>query len=145
MTRLLWVIIAFLGVFQVKASKLDNGKHLVVGKLYPFSNKEVELTASWIKQRESLNITWLESLEPDRLLHNFRVAAGLPSSAKPLEGWEALHIGLRGHFVGHYLSAAAWVVEKYAGTHLTHNLKYVVEGLYECQQVYGSGYLSAFP
>lgn len=49
MTRLLWVIIAFLGVFQVKASKLDNGKHLVVGKLYPFSNKEVELTASWIK------------------------------------------------------------------------------------------------
>lgn len=51
MTRLLWVIIAFLGVFQVKASKLDNGKHLVVGKLYPFSNKEVELTASWIKQR----------------------------------------------------------------------------------------------
>ena len=71
MTRLLWVIIAFLGVFQVKASKLDNGKHLVVGKLYPFSNKEVELTASWIKQRESLNITWLESLEPDRLLHKF--------------------------------------------------------------------------
>ena len=58
MTRLLWVIIAFLGVFQVKASKLDNGKHLVVGKLYTFSNKEVELTDTWIKHRESLTITW---------------------------------------------------------------------------------------
>lgn len=57
MKKLLWIIIAFWGVLQIKASSLDNEKHVVVGKLYPFSNKEVELTTSWIKQRENLNIT----------------------------------------------------------------------------------------
>ena len=75
-----------------------------VEKVFPFSNTSVTLNSSWIKQREDLNIKYLLSLDPDRLLHNFKVSAGLPSNAKPLEGWEAPQIGLRGHFAGHYLS-----------------------------------------
>lgn len=58
-----------------------------------FSNKAVILTDSWIKQREVLNTKYLLSLNPDRLLHNFRVNAGIESNAKPLEGWEAPYIG----------------------------------------------------
>ena len=46
-------------------------------------------------------------LDPDRLLHMFRVTAGLPSSAQALGGWEAPDNELRGHFTGHYLSACA--------------------------------------
>jgi DUF1680 family protein len=46
-------------------------------------------------------------LEPDRLLHMFRVTAGLPSHAEPLGGWEQPTNELRGHFTGHYLSACA--------------------------------------
>ena len=78
--------------------------------LLPFPSHDVELASSWVKQLEDLNTAFLKSLEPDRLLHNFRVNAGLPSVAKPLEGWESPGVGLRGHFVGHYLSAvSAWV------------------------------------
>ena len=111
----------------------------------PFSNKSVKLTPSWIKHREDLNTEYLKSLEPDRLLHNFRINAGLPSNAKPLQGWEAPPVGLRGHFVGHYLSAVSSLVEKYADTLLTKRLIYMIEELDKCQQALGSGYLSAFP
>ena len=53
-----------------------------------------------------LDRQYLLSLDPDRLLHTFRLNAGLPSSAKPLGGWEEPKCELRGHFVGHYLSPA---------------------------------------
>lgn len=116
-----------------------------VEKVVPFSSKSVTLTPSWVKQREVLNLEYLKSLEPDRLLHNFRLNAGLPSTATPLEGWESPKIGLRGHFVGHYLSAVSSVVEKYQDSVLTKKMNYIVDELYKCQQTYGTGYLSAFP
>ena len=87
----------------------------------------------------------MKSLDPDRLLHNFRVNAGLPSTAKPLEGWEAPNSGLRGHFTGHYLSAVSLLVERYHDSLLANRLKYMVDELYKCQQALGNGYLSAFP
>ena len=113
--------------------------------LLPFPSHDVELASSWVKQREDLNTAFLRSLEPDRLLHNFRVNAGLPSVAKPLEGWESPGVGLRGHFVGHYLSAVSALVERYEDAGLARNLEKVVEGMYACQQAHGNGYLSAFP
>lgn len=111
----------------------------------PFPATSVTLLPSWIKQREELNTTYLKSLDPERLLHNFRINAGIPSSAKPLEGWEAPGIGLRGHFTGHYLSAAAYIVEIYKDPLLSERLTYMVDELYKCQQKLGNGYLSAFP
>lgn len=60
-----------------------------VRKVFPFHNTDVTLKNSWLKQREELNITFLKSLDPDRLLHNFRITAKLPSDAIPLEGWES--------------------------------------------------------
>lgn len=116
-----------------------------IEKASPFSSAAVTLMPSWIKQREDLNTTYLKSLDPDRLLHNFRVNAGLPSNANPLEGWEAPFIGLRGHFTGHYLSAISNLVEKYKDTLLTKRLNYIVHELYKCQRAMGNGYLSAFP
>jgi DUF1680 family protein len=114
-------------------------------KAIPFSSSAVRLNPSWIKNREDLNTAYLKSLDPDRLLHNFRVNARLPSTAKPLEGWEAPNLGLRGHFTGHYLSAISMVVEKYKDTLLNRRLDYMVDELYKCQQALGNGYLSAFP
>jgi DUF1680 family protein len=116
-----------------------------ITKARPFSNASVALKPSWIKQRELVNTAFLKSPDPERLLHNFRVNAGLPSGAKPLEGWEAPAIGLRGHFVGHYLSAVSDLIEKYKDTLLTNRLNYMVGELYKCQQASGNGYLSAFP
>lgn len=116
-----------------------------VEKAVPFQSTNVTLKPSWIKHREDLNITFLKSLDPNRLLHNFRITAGLPSEAKPLEGWEAPDIGLRGHFVGHYLSAVSHLVERYKDPQLSTRLEYLIDELYKCQQVNNNGYLSAFP
>jgi DUF1680 family protein len=119
------------------------GKAIEKAQAFPLAS--VELKLSWIKQREDLNTAYLKSLDPDRLLHNFRVNAGLPSSAKPLEGWEAPRIGLRGHFTGHYLSAISLLVEKYKDSLLCTRLSYMIDELYKCQRALGNGYLSAFP
>jgi uncharacterized protein len=114
-------------------------------KAEPFPDASVTLTGSWIKQREDLNTEYLKSLDPVRLLHNFRVNAGLPSDAKPLEGWESPNVGLRGHFTGHYLSAVSLLVERYKDPLLSQRLTYIIDELSKCQQALGKGYLSAFP
>src|SRR5437667_1287426 len=79
----------------------------VAYKAQPFALQDVRLLDGPFKQAMALDQEFLLSLEPDRLLHNFRVNAGLPSSAQPLGGWEAPDVELRGHTVGHYLSALA--------------------------------------
>lgn len=140
--NILTVLIMLIHFNSFSQSVADNAE---VEKVLPFHNEEVILKPSWIKQREELNITFLKSLDTDRMLHNFRITAGLPSDAKPLEGWESPDIGLRGHFVGHYLSAVAHLVERYKEPQLCKSLEYMVDELYKCQQAFGNGYLSAFP
>jgi uncharacterized protein len=110
-----------------------------------FSNKDVVLSESWIKQREVANTRYIYQFDPDRLLHNFRINAGLESKAQPLEGWESPKVGLRGHFVGHYLSACASLIEKTGDTLLQKRVQYMVDVLGDCQQKLGGKYLSAFP
>lgn len=110
-----------------------------------FQANDVRLDPSWIKSREELNTRYLLTLDADRLLHNFKINAGLTSQSKPLGGWEAPDIGLRGHFTGHYLSAVALLVEQHKNPLLRQRLIYIVDELYKCQQALGKGYLSAFP
>jgi DUF1680 family protein len=75
----------------------------ITGKAYAFPLKDVRLLDGPFKHAMDLDQAYLLSLDPDRLLHNFRTNAGLPSPAKPLGGWEAPAVEVRGHFVGHYL------------------------------------------
>lgn len=137
--------IFILGVMLIQLSLFSQTDGFKAEKVVPFTNEEVSLKPSWIKHREELNINFLESLDPDRLLHNFRITAGLPSNAIPLEGWESPQVGLRGHFVGHYLSAVSILAEKYKNPLWIERLNYMVNELYKCQQTFGNGYLSAFP
>lgn len=111
----------------------------------PFKSNEVVLDDSWVKNREALNTSTILQLDADRLLHNFRINAGIESSAKPLEGWESPKIGIRGHFVGHYLSACASLIGKTKDTLLQRRINYMVDVLWDCQQKLGGRYLSAFP
>jgi uncharacterized protein len=119
--------------------------HSDVEKAMPFPGTQVTLSPSWIKHREDLNTEYMKSLDSERLLHNFRVNSGIPSNVKPLEGWESPDCGLRGHFVGHYLSAVSSIVERYKDPILSQRLNYMIDELYKCQQTLGNGYLSAFP
>lgn len=74
-------------------------------RIRPFPLSQVRLLPSAFLNVQEANRALLRRYPADRLLHNFRVNAGLPSSAQPLGGWEKPDCELRGHFVGHYLSA----------------------------------------
>src|SRR5579863_10520772 len=91
------------------------------------------------------NREFLESLETDRLLHTFRLTAGLPSSAAPLGGWEKPDVELRGHFTGHFLSACALTSVSEGDVSLRAKGNSVVAELAKCQKANAGGYLSAFP
>jgi DUF1680 family protein len=119
-------------------------------KVVPFDLGQVRLLDGPFQQAQQRDLKYLLSLDPDRLLHNFRVTAGLPSSAKPLGGWEAPNCEVRGHSVGHYLSACALM---YAGTGnepIKARAVGIVAELAKCQaalprQGYHPGFLSAYP
>lgn len=111
-----------------------------------FAPGEVKLLDSPYLQAQGWNAGYIRRLDADRLLHNFRVNAGLPSSAKPLGGWEAPDCELRGHFVGHYLSASAILFSATGDPQYRDTANRIVAGLAQCQSKLGSdGYLSAFP
>ena len=142
MRRTIVTTLLYLIPFHLLVAQVINGKYPAV---LPFANQEVTLTNSWIKQHESHNTNYLRSLDPERLLYNFRVNAGIKSDAKPLDGWESPNCGLRGHFVGHYLSACAVLIEREGDTLLKRHVNYMIDELEKCQQQLGGKYLSAFP
>ncbi|XP_059287994.1 uncharacterized protein LOC132041185 [Lycium ferocissimum] len=94
---------------------------------------------------QQTNLEYLLMLDVDKLVWSFRKTAGLDTPGDPYGGWEAPNCELRGHFVGHYLSASA---QMWASTHnesLKQKMSAVVSALSICQEKMGSGYLSAFP
>ena len=110
-----------------------------------FRLQDVRLLDGPFKHAMELDRQYLLSLDVDRLLHNFRVNAGLPSSAEPLGGWEEPKGELRGHFVGHYLTACALMYASTGDERLKEKGDAVVGGLAACQAKIGTGYLSAYP
>jgi uncharacterized protein len=115
-------------------------------KLLPFPMKQVRLGEGSCKIAMEADRQYLHSLPPNRLVHTFRVTAGLPSSAQPLGGWEAPDVELRGHYAGgHYLSACALMYASSGDEDLKKNADIVVAELGKCQAALKSGYLSAFP
>ena len=118
---------------------------VVAARARSFPLQSVRLLDGPFKHAMELDEKYLLSLDTDRLLHTFRVNAGLPSTAKPLGGWEEPKCELRGHFVGHYLSACALMYASTGDEKLKQKGDAVVAGLAACQAKLGSGYLSAFP
>lgn len=119
-------------------------------KAVPFPLEAVRLLASPFQAAMLRDQQYLLSLEDDRLLHMFRVTAGLPSTAKPLGGWEAPDIQLRGHSIGHVLSALALMYASTGDVRCKTKADAIVTELAKVQTAlatkgFHSGYLSAFP
>ena len=76
-------------------------------KAKAFDLSQVILLDGPFKDAMERNRKYLLQLDADRLLHTFRINAGLPSTAKPYGGWEGPGVELRGHSIGHYLSGCA--------------------------------------
>ena len=109
----------------------------------PFDLARVRLLGGPFLDAVSVNRRFLMAQDPDRLLHTFRLTAGLPSTVQPLGGWEAPENELRGHYTGHYLSAAALMSTQTGDAELKARGDRIVAELARCQQP--NGYLSAFP
>ncbi|MGA2130969.1 MAG: glycoside hydrolase family 127 protein [Bryobacteraceae bacterium] len=120
-------------------------KDAVHAQVQPFDLGSVRLLDSALLQMIAHNREFLESLETDRLLHTFRLTAGLPTDAQPLGGWEKPDVELRGHFTGHYLSACAQMSVSDGDSLLRGKGHAVVAALAKCQKANGNGYISAFP
>jgi DUF1680 family protein len=111
----------------------------------PFNLAQVRLLPGPMLDALEVNRRHLMAQDPDRLLHTFRITAGLPTSAAPLGGWEAPDNELRGHYTGHYLSACALMAAQTGDEAVKARGIQVAHELAKCQQALGSGYLSAFP
>lgn len=131
---------------QVSPQQQKEPREKAPWKVHPFPLKQVRLGEGSCKAAMEADRQYLRSLPAERLLHTFRVNAGLPSSAQPLGGWEAPDCELRGHYAGgHYLSACALMYAGCGDDDLKNNAGRVVAELGKCQAALKSGYLSAFP
>ena len=94
------------------------------------------------------DVDFLNTFNPDKLLFNFRVTAGLPNTkaAPSYSGWENTRIG--GHTLGHYLAAVGQALARgYGeckgsdGLTLQARFDYIIDGLEECQKALGTGFI----
>lgn len=112
-------------------------------RVQPFDLADVKLLPSPFLAAAGRDRKYLMSLDPDRLLHNFRTEAGLTAKAPIYGGWE--NSGVAGHILGHYLSALSM---EYRATHeqaVKQRIDYIVDELALCQEKNGHGYVSAIP
>ena len=119
---------------------------LLSGPITPFGMKQVRLLSGEVATAAEINQKYLDSLTTDRLLHSFRLTAGIASNATPYGGWEKPDCELRGHFNGgHYLSAVALSYASAGNDSLRKSGDVMVAELAKCQKANSQGYLSAYP
>jgi DUF1680 family protein len=130
------------------ASTPTGGPAPVAPQVRYFGLDAVRLGAGPFLHAQKLNEAYLLQLEPDRMLHNFRVNAGLQPKAPVYGGWESvepwIEIRCHGHTLGHYLTAAACAFESTGDARFAERVDYIVAELAQCQAKTG-GWLTAFP
>ncbi|MCR4413807.1 MAG: glycoside hydrolase family 127 protein [Thermoguttaceae bacterium] len=139
------LMVVFLAALGSRRAVQAEVRQVVPRAAEPFPLTQVRLLDGPFKHAMELDRKYLLSLDPDRLLHNFRTNAGLPSTAKPLGGWEEPKCEVRGHSLGHFLSALAMMYASTGDERLRQKAAYTVAELAKCQSQFPSGYLSAFP
>ena len=122
----------------------------IPSKAYPFDLRDVRLLDGPFREAMLRDQKYLLDLDSDRLLHNFRVTAGLPSTAQPLGGWEEPKGELRGHTVGHFLSGCALMYAATGDARFRDKGNGIVAELAKVQEAmpakgFNKGYLSAYP
>jgi len=119
------------------------------GVLQPFPLQDVRLLDGPWRRAQALGGRYLLSLDADRLLHNFRVNAGLPPKAPVYGGWESqqpwIDIRCHGHTLGHYLSACAMMAAATGEPAFQRRVDDIVGELARCQEAGGKGLVCAFP
>ena len=115
-----------------------------------FPQGAVRLLDGPFKTMQEIDHAYLIRMEPDCLLAQFRVEAGLEPKAKPYGGWESpakpgVVRSLAGHSLGHYLSALSLMARVTDDAVMRERIAYISKELKECQDKRGDGSLVAFP
>lgn len=115
------------------------------------SLQDVEMSNVVLTDRYYMNafdkeVDYLMSLSADKLLSAFRTTSGLTAKDTVYGGWENTEI--RGHTLGHYLSAISTAYANASGqskADIKERLDYIIDELALVQEANGNGYVSAFP
>ncbi|MFL6620003.1 MAG: beta-L-arabinofuranosidase domain-containing protein [Povalibacter sp.] len=120
-----------------------------VAKVRAFPLSDVRLGDGPFLDAQRRDERYLLQLQPDRLLHNFRVNAGLEPKAAVYGGWESqepwVDIRCHGHTLGHYLSACSLMFASTGYSELKQRVDYIVDELAACQAAAGTALVCAFP
>ncbi len=97
----------------------------------------VKMTGEFFENAVEKEIDYLLSLDPERLLVNFRRNRGIKTELEPYGGWENTLIG--GHTMGHYLTALSQAYVNAAVSSADKKKLYdrittIIDGLAECQR-----------
>ena len=110
---------------------------------------KVKLLPSWFQHRFELNRRYLMDLRAENLLQNYYLEAGLWGPRSRLEdchwGWETPTCQLRGHFLGHWLSAAAYISANTGDVEIKGKADRIVSELGRCQQENGGEWVGSIP
>ena len=113
------------------------------------NGKQVLLRDRSLREREERNRAYLMKLENRYLLRNFYHEAGLMPERgmdpKAMGGWEDPSCQLRGHFLGHWLSAAAFRVHETGDKELSAKACALVDEVARCQRENGNGWACPIP
>lgn len=110
--------------------------------------ESARLLPGLFKEREDVDRAYLMELKTESLLQNFYLEAAVRID-RDLEdmhlGWESPACQLRGHFLGHWLSAAAVLSVQNNDRELKAKLDIVIEELEKCQKLNGGEWIGSIP
>ncbi|MCR5676380.1 MAG: glycoside hydrolase family 127 protein [Lachnospiraceae bacterium] len=112
-------------------------------------NGQVKILPGLFAERMRLNRDYIRELDVRCLLQNYYLEAGEimdglqvvedPGKARLHWGWEAPTCQLRGHFLGHWMSAAARIVRQEQDEELAARIRFVVRELHRLQKLNEEG------
>ncbi|MBE3040031.1 MAG: glycoside hydrolase family 127 protein, partial [Chloroflexi bacterium] len=116
----------------------------------PLPCGSVRLLPGLFLSRYQLNRKYVLSLKTENLLQNHYMEAGLwnPSSRPPEDihyGWESPTCQVRGHFLGHWLSAAAFMYANTGDHEVKGKADFIVSELARCQRENGGEWAGSIP
>ncbi len=116
--------------------------HPAFTNLQDVSMGDVTLLDSYEVNAFAKEVSYLKSLDADKLLKGFCNIGGVESSATLYGGWE--NSAIKGHTLGHYLSAVSQAYASSGDTELLTVANHIVDVLALCQNA-ETGYLAAIP
>jgi DUF1680 family protein len=126
-----------------------------------FGLEQIQLLPGLFKDRFTLNLDYVMSLRSDNLLQNFYLEAGIKKDFHGAFrvtmhgnsgagddrhwGWESPTCEIRGHFLGHWLSAAARIYRSTGHPEVKLKAEHIVSELKRCQEKNGHGWAGSSP